>query len=262
MLLFNINGHQYRSPEAWSEVTISKAAALHELIDKQMPDQLKDYYKIGAIELEQDREKALQEWVDAGNDALWIKILPEFYGKVLEVLTDIPQEIISKIFPGDRTTFYKQYCEWIVLGIYYGATNYQTKGILFFKHKEEKFYLPITRNILGIERPMADRTAIEFTEVADLELFSKQMAGGRYEIAANIISILCRPKLPNGQLEPYDEEKCLNRAEEFKQLGMDIAFEVFFCLNEHILISRQVSLISQLNRLIKDQTDLLVSTPE
>ena len=93
---------------------------------------------------------------------------------------------------------------------------------------------------------MAFNTVFEFSEAADLELFSKDLAGGKHERAANIISILCRPKDKSGKIEKYDEDVSLKRAESFKSLNMDIVWEVFFCLAEQSSMRIQYSTLKRL----------------
>ena len=99
---------------------------------------------------------------------------------------------------------------------------------------------------MGVEKPFFDRTAIEFTECADLELFSKSFAGGKFEVAPNIISIICRPKQ-----EKYNAAVCLLRADGFSELTMDTVWEVFFCFQKHINLSEQITAISLIEKAIK-----------
>jgi len=257
MILFNVNGKQYKLIESWSEMTIEKASTINEVIEKEMPVALNDYYKLLSIRDDNDREKELDEWFKVVDDKALVKTFPDFYGKLIALFTDIPSELVQNIYHNERTTFFKTYIEKFVIGLIYGPIDYIDSRRISFEFNGIEYFLPITKNILGADRPFHDRKAIEFTEAADLELFSKDMAGGKLAVAANIISILCRPHV-NKEVEPYNEEVCLKRAEEFKQLGMDICFDVFFCLNEHIITSRQTSLILRLNQLLKDQTKEMV----
>ena len=70
-------------------------------------------------------------------------------------------------------------------------------------------------------------STIQFTEAADLDLYMRDLDDKNYSVLANIVSIIC---LKEG--EEYDEEVCLKRAEKFKDVTMDIAWDVFFYLGE------------------------------
>ncbi len=241
MILLQVNKNEYKAFQNWSEVPLSLGAKLHELCVNEMPVRLKSIYGIIASNSE-DKEKELSDWYASTTDVERIKEFPTFYGKVIALLTDIPKEIIDHLNASNRDVFYKTYCESFVFGILYFPTDYTIQNIPSFKYKNlPELFLPVTKEVLGVKRPMFDRTAIEFTEAADLEIFSRSMAGGKFEVAANIISILCRPMkmvTENGTeyIEPYNEDTCLKRAEELADLPMDIVFEVFFCLAQHIAL--------------------------
>lgn len=280
MLNIEVNNTPYKAFHDWSEMPLSLAVSIHSLISEQMPEKLKLFYAlISAPDDQAVKEEAIKEWYEKLEDEERIKQLPAFYGKAMTLLTTIPEDIIAKINPADRDVFYKTFCEKFVYGILYWPNNLELKHIKSFVLNKEEYFLPETKNIMGTERPFYSRTAIEFTEVADLEIFAKQMTGGKYEVAANIISILCRKKIPVDPktlptikadqktldtikaskklvLEPYVEEVSLERAEKFLSLTMDIVFEVFFCLSTHIIISNQLMTISLLKEVANVTQDL------
>ena len=96
-----------------------------------------------------------------------------------------------------------------------------------FKFEGETYVLPKKRTVLGEEREMGYISTIQFTEAADLDLYMRDLDDKNYSVLANIVSIIC---LKEG--EQYDEEVCLKRAEKFKDVTMDIAWDVFFYLGE------------------------------
>ena len=51
-----------------------------------------------------------------------------------------------------------------------------------------------------------------------------------------------------GRGEEYDEDVCLKRAEEFRQLTMDIAWDVFFYLDELLNMYTKATLSSSLEK--------------
>jgi hypothetical protein len=217
-----IGGLPYKVVESWSEMTIQQAVELYEICE-DIPDKLNDLYR--ALSNKEELQKAMLKVSEKES----IKTFPAFYGKILEHLSDIPGDVINKIPWNDRTAFYNKYLEQYIIGLLYHPIDFQAKGIESFEYEGEEYFLPATKVVINDERLFADETAITFAESADLELNSRSMAGGKYTVAPNIISILCRPKG-----EVYDEAKSLERAERFKELTMDVFWEVFFCLEERL----------------------------
>ena len=260
MINITIDNNPYKVVEQWSEMTLLKAIELS-LIVNSMPPRLKAVYDLMSQGGE-DLDKNIAEWSASITDEEFLKLFPLFYGKVIECLTDIPADVIEHVNRSERDVFYKNYCEKFVFGLLYFPVDYQYKSPASFTHNDIEYFLPETKNIMGVEKPFFDRTAIEFTESADLEIYSKQLEAGKWEVAANIISILCRPLVRldveyKMELEKYNEETCLQRAEEFKSLTMDIVFEVFFCLAKHIHLSTQRTVISSLESLVEHRKGLL-----
>lgn len=279
MIHFEINQQKYSAIETWNEMTLEKGISFSALC-RTAPDKLLDFYSIlSSGGPEEETEKHVEKWKEALAENDFVKEFPEFYGKVICELSNIPEDVMKYVTAGDRIAVYKKHFESFVLGILHEAIDYTPQHLTSFKFENVEYQLPITRNILGNERPMADRTTLEFTESADLQLASKEMSAGKFEFAANIVAILCRPMIPIDPkslptmtvenhlkvkelmnkkeiLEPYNEVVCLERAEKFKQLTMDIVFEVFFCLAKHILLFNQRSVISSLQKLQVEQDEL------
>ncbi len=149
-------------------------------------------------------------------------------------------------FIGNRSSIYNFYLIQLVYETLF-FPNFELTGIKYFKFKGVKYYLPVTEDGIGdVKVPMADRTAIEFTESADLEANTAANAAGRFSTAANIIAILCRPKLETGEIEPYNQRTVLDRAKIFLDLPMEIVFEVFFCcIGQLISLKKQGRIFSR-----------------
>lgn len=262
MIVIGVNKTEYKAFDNWNQVPLSVGVKLHTLISESMPTSLKSLYDLMAKGGE-DYAKDSNEWAKNITDEELLKHFPVFYGKAMALLTTIPEDVIEHIGSANRNTFYKKYCESFVFGILHYPTDYTIENIKSFNHNGIELFLPETKEVMGQAKPFFDRSAIEFTESADLEIFSKQMSGGKFEVAANIISILCRPKIKvheNGSeyLEPYNEETCLQRAKELSELPMSTAFEVFFCLTQHLHLFSQITAIYSLQEIVKDQRRLQV----
>lgn len=229
MITVRINGKEYKLPEAWHEITLHKAREALVFIDENIPEYLSKQYD---FLINQTSEPDL----DYENE---VKILPGFYGRIIEMLSDIPIEVIERINYLERTNFYKAYFEKYVIGLIYFPVDYEYKHITSFVFNGVEYLLPLNKVIIDQTRPMGEAEAIEFTESSDLLVYSKQMKGGNLAVAGNIISILCRPKG-----ERYDEQVCLKRAADFDRLPMDTVWEVFFCILKQLSTLESIMTLS------------------
>lgn len=219
-----VNGKPQQIVEHWGEFKLKDAVRLNRAIDK-MPEKLKLFYAALVKKESKERETELSDIEETFTHTDRVKHFPKYYAEALTCVSDIPKKVMRYAPPSMRTTLYNKYASSFVLGLMYLPADYVTTSIESFKFEGKIYLLPATKEKLGSKIPFADVTAIEFCEVADLEIEGKKVAGGKYEYAANIISILCRPKG-----EEYDEDTSLKQAEKFQELTMDIVFEVFFCI--------------------------------
>jgi len=233
MLLAKLNGEtEIEICADWSDITIEKATKLYEIANK-FPQSVKEIYALILEEQTPEVISKTQELENSITDLQKIKELPILYGELIKILTTIDKNIINQLIPQQRTDFYNRYLAKFIVGILHFPIDFKPKNITTFEIEGTTYYLPtISKFKVGntmIQEPMSNATAIEFTEAADFELAAKQLEGGRIEVLANIIAILCRP-----ENEVYDERVSAKRAEMFQEkITMDIAWEVFFCLLEH-----------------------------
>lgn len=255
MHVLSINGTEYKSIETWDEMPLSMAVDIHKV---NIPSILKELYDEYA-QKEPD-EKKITELNDNIAHEDRVKHFPLFYGQIICILAGIPEDVLEHIMWDMRTEFYRKYCERFVTGIMYGDYS-DIKNIDSFDWEDSSYYLPKSGHFMdgNVElaaskdqsTPMENEQTIVFTEIADLEVYSEQLEGGKYEVAANIISVMCRP-----QSEVYDEKTSLARAEKFQQLPMNIVWEVFFCILQLSTISSQNTLISKLRKAVATQIKL------
>jgi len=250
MLVFEAYDKKCRMASDWEDVTLSQAIEINKICN-EFPKEIKDIYGLIVGKQSDEVKNKIIEIENALSDELKSKTLPALYGRIIQVLSDVPEHIMRLWTPAERTAFYLDYAFKFVLGIMFMPFDYKQKNIIKFNHEEVNYYLPETTQILNQHKPMAHTTAIEFTEVADLEIASKDLQGGKFERAANIVSILCRPKD-----EVYNENTSLSRVESFMKLPMDVVWEVFFCFIEPLILYNQRTLISSL----KEKVELLKKT--
>lgn len=253
MIRLKIDNKEYSCIEKWSEMSVKKAAKIHSL-KSGMSETLKEYYSILGAEV--NEEVKLINWYNGLTDEVILSEVTPFYVLCLLELTDIPESVLVKMDHGYLMTFYKKYCEKFIYSIIYTPVDVKIEVKDYFEFKGDKYYFPTKKNILGTVKPFYDRTALEFTEIADLQSYSNNLPGGMFETAPLMTAIMCRKK--SDIIEPYIEEVSMSRAEMFKELNMDIVWQVFFCLarctnlfDRHILHYMKALMLKPEQRLIQ-----------
>lgn len=236
MINIDINEVKYKlyEPDRWDELTIDKAIELNKVV-LEAPDSLRATWdEVTKPDDEQDLESIEITTEDLNRN------YPKFYGDVLRVLSNIPNDVIKKILPHDRNALYKQYLEWFVLRIYFSDSlryPYHSKS---FTHNNIEYHFPQEEEVLGTLIPAYKTTAVEFQEASDVLVNMAELEAGNLEAIKMIIAIYCRPKG-----EVYDEHTTIKRSKEFGNLTMDIAYGVFFCTIQYITTYMNTTLISQ-----------------
>jgi hypothetical protein len=237
MIKLEIHSEQVNLKDQWSDITLKEAIALYK-VAKKLPDHVVSLYE------EKLKDKPDEKLIDQLSEKITIeehqKKLPQIYGELIALLSNIRPELLKKLGPGERRVLYDHFLAQFVLGLLFWPA-YKSEGIAYFSYKGTKYFLPMSSTLHNYIRPGVDLSALEFTEVADLQIAANHLEEGRFTHASKIIAILCRPKG-----ETYDEQICGNRANEFLSLTMDKVWEVFFSLVECTIISQQHSLLSTL----------------
>ena len=242
MLNFEAGEKTHKVAENWGEIKLSQAIAIMEVV-KEFPEALRELYTLAGIEEQKERFNEIEASFD---DEHIYKIIPELYGRIITIISDVSDDDINLWPPNFRVLFYRQY----VFNFVYGLVempDFKAEGLIDFEFKGETYFLPESRNIMGNVQPFANVSALEFAEVADMEIHSRKLENGKYEAAANIVAILCRPIG-----EDYDEQKALERAETFFDLPMNIVWEVFFYSLSALVLWRQQDLIYLMEAQLKE----------
>jgi len=220
MIRIDVLDEQYDVITEWSELTLERFLKVQEIANKA-PKKLKDV--IGYIYMN-DKE-ALESLELSKNESL--KTFPKFYGDMLGVLADIPKKVINQIDRDSREQFFNMYLIKFAIGVLYTPVDVELTEEDYFEFEGSRYYYPRAKKIVNQERPMGYISTIQFTEAADLDVYMASLDEKDYSVMANIVAILC----VKGD-EDYDEDVMLERAEKFKKLPMNIAWDVFFYLDE------------------------------
>ena len=227
MIIFQYKGNEYKYPSGWHSIPLSKAIKVMAI---EIPQCLEEMWRA-------DESEQLKLIEAADKEGYFESIIPEYFGKVIQELTTIPQLDIDLMSIEDRTEFFNTFLKRFVADLYVGYSDehkltsfkwgkVELDEFGFYKSIEEKdeYIMVESLSKLGVEIPFAKETAVSFTESSDLRSAIKKFSdGGQFHFAANIVSILCRKKD-----EKYNKTLMRLRAGEFKDIPMNIVFSVFF----------------------------------
>ena len=218
MLHVTIKKTAYQIATDWSDITIKQAIRLLEV---EPPERL---------------VKLITTGVDESTTADLMKGYPDYFGRVLSVLSDIPPEVIDHLHSGDRTGLYASHLRHLLPELMAMAPAYvQTRES--FDFLGTTFYLPTSAKVFGKELPFYSQDALTFTEMADLMLAVQSITTDGLKSAPMLVAVTCRQ-----EGRPYNEAEAVQWAERFGDLPMNIFWSVFFSFNETLKSSLTSSL--------------------
>lgn len=225
MLTLTIEGSDYSAVSEWSDLNLQKFIELSKI---ECPEELKKLWEKAGDKKEHG------ELIEKLETRSLVKDFPTFYGKVIDQLTEIPEELTDRITRELREKFYYDY-----LHQFYVSTltripqirkgkkikEYEPELIGEFEHKGIKYIMPKTEVFFGNVIPMPKEKIISFAEASDIEMANIDWAENGLEAMSSVVAIYCRVKD-----EKYNEDVIRARAKVFETLGMDKVWQVFFCI--------------------------------
>nr|AKH47517.1 hypothetical protein [uncultured marine virus] len=244
----------------WYDFTIDQAIQVQET---EMPEKIKQMYELFVnIQDEKVRQVAFDKLMDSVTRVEEIKTFPNYYGKIIQILSTISKKDIENVNIESRNKIYLgsdsyKGIERFVQGIFYKQFNdYNPKEIKHFRFKGTKYYMPKSMLVGSEEILLGNEESISCTEQQDIQLFWEQYTGVGIEQSAMMVAIYCRPRVWSWEKfkrirEPYDERAIIERAKVFKDLPFNLVLEVFFC-TEKLLSNYKSSLLSSFLKKVKE----------
>lgn len=236
MIGVKIRGKKYQACNEWEDITLEKFINLSQIT---IPEKLEKLWIASSMlntKVEKDKKHAEEEYDNAQKaitEKDYIKVFPEYYGEVIEQLTDIPKSIINLMHYDIRADLFDQLLRGFVLSLVYSAPLimkdgsailYEPAPIESFEMDGETFYFPKSLRLYGDVIPMADEDVAPFAEAADIDLAIRELRRDGVMRFPLFMGIYCRKE---GEL--YSESVALSRAEKFKKVNMSIVWALFFC---------------------------------
>lgn len=242
----------------WSEVSLADFIELSKI---EIPDKLLRLYQASAkMNTSSERQKniAKREW-DAVNEEITeqdlIKSFPEYYGRVISLLSTMPEDIIDLLTGEQRTILFDNYFRQFVLSLFMNYPLKQTGSemelydppkITRFKLNKEEYLFPANLMVGGTEIPLGTEPIISFAEAADIDLAIRGLSQGGASQFPLFMSVYCRK-----EGEEYNQISTLKRQDEFLDAKMDVVWSLFFYTEKriHVLSS---SIASYLNPILTE----------
>ena len=263
MIGWKIRGKVYQACSEWKDLTLEKFIELSQI---EIPPKLERLWTASA-QLDVDGKKAklaAKAEYEATNDDMTerdlIKVFPEYYGKILNLLTDIPLDVIELLHGDVRTEMFDSTLRAFVLSLIYShpivikntdVEMYTPEPIEKFELGGEEYHFPKSLKLYDEIIPMADEKTITFAEAADIDLAIRELRSDGVIRFPLFMGIYCRK-----EGEVYSEKTALERAEKFKKADMSIVWALFFC-TEQLTVNLQNSIRKSLHSLVlktQDQT--------
>jgi hypothetical protein len=202
MLILEINGKEKEIPCQWEEMTIDYYCGIYQIINK---------YKKTEEQKEEEKEKNLEKFYFVQETKM--------YKELFSYMTEIPMEMVDQANMSD--------VEKVINSLDNIMKKYEPKGIDSFTYDNEIYYFPFEFMKTG--------TFGDYIEANQLELSTKYLKNGRFDILPEQMAILCKKVDEEVDLDNIDE-----KAKKFKNLTMDIVWEFSFFLSKRTIKSLSV----------------------
>jgi len=216
--MIKINEKEYQIKD-WDVLTIAEA---QQLTDIELPKKMKKLYQ---AKDEKEYEEA-QKKITANDEIEF----GEYAGEVLRIMSDIPDDLIDYMQYYDRNDLYEYHCREKIVSLLSDIPLYEPKGMKSFKLNGDVFHFPKGLKIFDKYLPNHSEKSLTFVE--GQAIFKAYMETKDKGNIAMLIAVYCRPKG-----EQYDEKKTIERAEKFKSLPMEVAWELFFYIYKQLNMS-------------------------
>jgi len=240
MVTVKIDGKRYDSVDRWSDLTLGKFIELSQI---ELPKKLKELYYLSTKLNNQDPKELeaakveYDKFAESITRTDLVRHFPAYYGKVMELLTDIPASVIKNVHADLRSSFFDKYLRIFVLSMIYDfpvdnvgdeIQLYQPPDLDKIVIDKEEYLFPKTLRIGDQDILMGKEPIVSFTEASDIDLAIQSLLEDGVKSLPLIVSIYCRK-----EGEEYDQDTALERQGLFLKAKMDEVWSLFFCIGVH-----------------------------
>lgn len=242
MIELTIEREKYTGPSGWYDITLEQFIRV---CGVPLPERLRALYVAcsGLNETNAQRRPMAEKEYEKANGALTqrdlLKVFPEYYGKIIAILTTIPENVIDRLHHDVRTKIFDEWLRYVVLSAFMDyPVFYSTEGMVAYIPAETgsfeldgvEYLFPTTLKLYGGVYPMAEEAIITFAEAAEIEVAFHEMREQGVKRFPMFMALYCRPA---GEL--YDEKTIMSRENIMQGVSMDKVWALFFCISRLLL---------------------------
>ena len=204
----------YRIKTDWTEMTWREAS---EALSVEIPSDVREKMKGEVVEY--------QDWLTS-------KGVYDYARQVLGALSDIPKSV--RVSPEDCLFYFMYYHLRLIADLLAASPmSYRPRYVRQVSFGGKIYKMPESLRIGDDMVPMSGETADNFVEASNILRQYGLLADKGVRHLNYFVAVYLREE------EGYDEQKIVERAELFKDMTMDIYWEVFFCI--HRLSARRAA---------------------
>ncbi len=235
MINIEIRSKKYRAYSEWSDITLDRFIELSKLA---IPGKLENLWLAGSkIKSKDTKQKSIAEVqykkaIEAITKDDMDSVFPAYYGKVIELLSEVPESEVKEINSKQRTELFENFMRGFVLSLTYSAPveikdgqvdMYEPPETTQFKLNRKLYLFPESLELYNESIPMADEKVITFAEASDIDLAIQDLRSEGINRLPMFMAIYCRRKG-----EEYNEKVALKRSVIFGKCNMDVVWTLFF----------------------------------
>lgn len=218
-----ISDYVFNLKSEWKDLSLSDFVSLCRI---KMPEKLVELYKNTGSE---EKYNQISETITYEDQ---VKLFPEYFGKCLAVLSDIPEKIIDIIDWEQRTELFNQYMfpfafstvTDVPLVFNNGKTEvFEPKEVESVDYKGNVYYFPKSLKLKDLDIPLSDEPVITFAEASSIITTWQKLSEFGAEWAAYIPALYLRK-----EGEEYNEKELPSKARHFEGLDMESVWSLFF----------------------------------
>ena len=244
MILIKIGKRKYKGIYRWSDITLQRFCDLAAI---PIPAGYEAFI-LADGKFNPEDQKSINTYCDIVNklsDKELKEDFPDYYQKVIQCLSDIPEKVLENSDSTEVERLYEYYFKPFVVSLLYHVPMMRFAGqIVEYEPDEQKvfrlglsfYYLPRSIYIDGQEIPLANEPIITYSEASDIFRDIRITKDDVHRLT-QFMAIYCRKRG-----EKYKDSLVLKRQEKFMQVPMSVVWNVFFYTirysNESIQIIR------------------------
>lgn len=240
---FEIQDKTYDIPVSWNELTLGEFIKIDKWLDGRIPSKLMNLLAQEG-ESEEDYKERTAKIKLTNEDHL---VFLDFYCQYISKLSGIPKDVLRDAKVQDVIDVYSECQTFMYFPNLKPVKSIEIDGVTYYPDTKTALWLGEEVHFNGMKFGT-------YRDIVSVQGTFDKMAQGSFDKMDLFTAILCRPKVKVNKwyqkkrydIEPYDEEKSIERRELFRNVTMDKIWGVFFFTQKE-LETLLIDTVSSLN---------------